>query len=273
MTGTTSSEPESFDPYRLVRELGSSVAMLLGFGYLSGFMVYHTYLGNAGVVPLRILSLQYLVAGMLFVGAVAFVWVPAWIGEMMARSAQAALRREGKSEVEIARKSFPARVIGAVGGGWLFGVVLLYAIGVKFVDVLWWMPVTYMAYFLLRIRYWRAAGLEGTGWSANVRFALFVFPLLVLAVVVLSGVFGATIYSQIDRAVGGGRPVRLRLELTTVREPASGVYDVLTATDGQWIIRDTAATSYYIVSSDQVKVATLRGAAISDFGKRFRPRN
>ena len=233
-------------------------------------MVYQTYLGNVGaVVPLGLLSEQYLVAGMLFVGAVAFVWVPAWIGEMMARSSQAELKQRGKSDAEVLRESLPARVIGAASG-WLLGGVVRYGIGVKVGDVLWWMPFTYFPHLLVRFRYWRAAALEGTRWPPNVRFALLVFPLFVLVLVVLSGTFGATIYPQIDRAVGGGRPVRLRLELTTVREPTSGVYDVLAATDAQWIIRDTTPTSYYIVSSDQVKVATLRGNAISDFGKRFR---
>ena len=263
--------PESFDLFRLVSQLGSSAAMLLGIGYLSGFMVYHTYLGNAGVVPLGLLSVQYLVAGILFVGAVSLVWVPAWIGEMMARSAQAVLRNKGESQAEIARKSFPARVVGGASG-WLLGGAVLYAIGVKFFYLFWWIPLTYGPHLILRRSYGRAAGLEGTRLSPNARFAIFVFPLLALVLVVLSGAFGATIYPQIDRAVGGGRPVRLELELTTVREPVSGVFDVLAATDAQWVFRDTTATSYYIVSSDQVKVATLRGDAISDFGRRFRPR-
>ncbi len=264
-------EPEPIGLRQLVRELGSFVAVLLGVGYLSGFMIYHTYLGTAGIVPPGLLSVQYLVAGMLFLGAVAFVWVPAWVGEMMARSSQAELRRQGESPMTILRKSYPARVIGA-WSGWLFGVVALYAIGVKLGDVIWWMAGTYMVHVFLRIRYALATRLEGTGRLPNVRFALYVFPLLAFALVLLSVTFGALIYPQIDRAVGGGRPVRLKLELTTVREPGSGVYDVLAATDGQWIFRDTAATSYYIVSSDQVKVATLRGDAISRFGKWFRRR-
>lgn len=42
MTPTASApSPESFDFVQFIRDLGSSVATLLGIGYLSGFMVYH----------------------------------------------------------------------------------------------------------------------------------------------------------------------------------------------------------------------------------------
>lgn len=249
----------SFDLFQLVRELGSSFAILLGIAYLSGFMVYHTYLGNAGVVPLGLLNVQYLVAGMLFLVAGAVVWVPAWIGDMMAVSGQAGLKRQGEPETRVSWSSLAIRAIGTVSG-WFVGGLALYAIGVKVGDVLWWwIPSTYAPHLFLRSRYWHAARLEGTGRSPNERFALYAFPLLVVVRVVLSGTFGTRIYPQIDRAVGGGRPVRLRLEVTTVREPTSGC---LGRDRRTMDFSRHAATSYYIVSSDQVKVATLRGDAL-----------
>lgn len=252
----------------LVRDLGASTALLLGIAYTSGFLVVQTYLGSVGVIPFGVLSVQYLAAGMLFVCAVALVWVPAWAGEMIVQTMLAASQKAKEPPERAFVSSFRGRVVGATSG-WFLGGLVLYIAGVSGGDILSWVAFAYVPHVLLRVRY--EMGTPSNGAPRSTRFALFGFPLFVVTLVGLSGMFGTTVYPQIDRAIGGGRPVRLELELNQAGQTVpSGPYDVLAVTDRYWVLRDTTGTTHHIVSSEHVKAATLRGETTSVFGKWFR---
>jgi hypothetical protein len=252
----------------LVRDLGSLTAILLGIGYISGFLVVQTYLGSVGVVPFGLLSVQYLAAGMLFVCAVGLVWVPAWAGEMIVQTMLAESRKAKEPPERAFVSSFKGRVVGATSG-WFLGGLVLYIAGVRVGDILFWLAFAYVPHVLLRFRY--EMGTPAYGASRSARFALFGFPLFVVTLIGLAGMFGTLIYPQIDRAIGGGRPVRLELELDQIgQEAPSGPYDVIAVTDHHWILRDTTGRAHYIISNDKVKAATLRGETASVFGRWFR---
>jgi len=238
--------------FGLIRDLGHFTAILFGVVYISGFLVVHSYLGSLGIILFGVLNVQYLVAGTMFVCAVALVWLPAWIGEMIAVAIQKS--REKKPPKEVFWTSFGGRIAGA-GGGWLLTGLLLHPAGVAVDKILTWVASAYILHVMLRFTYLGTKAIREA--SMAYRFAMLGFVLLFI-LVVLSQAFGRKVYPHTSRAVGGGRPVRMELKLYPKdRSMPDGLYDVLAVTNRQWVLRDTTGVTCYLVPSEQVKVAIL----------------
>ena len=236
--------PEAIDLPELLRNLASASALLLGLTYISGFLIVRIHLGRMGIVQFGLLSVEYLVAGTLFLCAVALVWVPVWTGEMIARTVIAGATAQGEPLKKIVWNGLAGRAIGIMPG-WFLGGVVLYYLGVKTNAIVFWIVITFLPYLFLSRRYERAKILLHQA-PAAVRFPLHSFAMFILVLVGLCVTFGTQIYPQIDHWAGGGSPVRLELEFETPSaDMGNGPYDVLAVTNQHWILRDTTGGTHH----------------------------
>lgn len=232
---------EGYATLKLARDFG---VIILPLAYASGFIVLQVYLGRIGVVSLGFLNAQYLVAGTLFLCSVCLVWVPIGAGKLIVFGLR-------PISVNMSIYSF------TVGAGWFLASRVFDYVGVEVHDTIWWMSIAGIPLLILMGTTWRKIRMVSTG-PIILRTALIGFVPFLLVWVGLASTFATSLYPKIDRGFGGARPVKFELMITGDHSPASGVYNVLAVTDRYWIVQDSAAGTYMLLSSDRVKTAILK---------------
>lgn len=242
------------DVLNFAKDVGSASAIALGLIYATGFLILHIHLGQVGIALFGLFNLTYLITGVPFAFSLALVWIPAWRGELAVRAHASELKKKGKSGREILSSTFPTRVIPALGG-WLVGGLILNGVGVPFQTIVLWVVAVYIAHVLLRL-IWISSQVYGVDW--RLRLILFGLPSALFFWVGLCSVFALQVFPNIYREIGGGRPVRLELRIRVPSLP-SGAYDVLAVTDRYWIIKKPSAELYALLPTESVESASFKG--------------
>ncbi len=240
--------------FQVVKDLGSVAAILIAFAYASGFIVVHVYLGRVGAVPFGLLSVQYLVAGVLFLCATCLVWAPIGAGKVMVRGLQPLLLNT-------------AAYFFVVTAGWVLAGTVFTHVGVQFWDTVRWFSIAGTGLLILMSTTWRKITLLPQE-PILMRMLFIGFVPSLLLWVGTATAFGTFVYPSISREFGGGRPVKFELRFAPdMQGPPSGDYDVLAITDRYWILRETSEEAFLLVPSEQVIFARLKERAGSGLNR------
>jgi hypothetical protein len=125
-------------------------------------------------------------------------------------------------------------------------------------NIIYWLTTGGTALLILMSTTWRKISALPAEPILTRALLIGIVPSLVIWVG-LASAFATVVYPNIDREFGSGRSVQFELTMAPENQTLpNGTYDVLAVTDRYWVLRDVTADTYFLLSSDQVRIARLK---------------